>query len=170
MVPVFSVHAQTDAQAGGRTFQMFCAGCHGQDGLAVYEHAPSFSMGEHLQKDDRELLQSVIKGTGKHANAEGYRVGGKTGTAEKVVNGHYARSALLNSFLSTFPTDDPQYVVLVTLDEPQRVAATNNAYTAGANAAPTVGRIVARIGPILGVPPRLEEAAGQFDARLSATY
>ena len=64
VVPVLCAHAQTDAQAGGRTFQMFCAGCHGQDGLAVYEHAPSFSMGEHLQKDDRELLQSVIKGTG----------------------------------------------------------------------------------------------------------
>ena len=60
----FSANAQTDAEAGGRIFQMFCAGCHGQDGFARYEHAPSFAMGEHLQKDDRELLQSVLKGTG----------------------------------------------------------------------------------------------------------
>lgn len=60
----FSVNAQTDAAAGARIFLMFCAGCHGQDGFAAYEHAPSFSMGEHLQKDDRELLQSVLKGTG----------------------------------------------------------------------------------------------------------
>ena len=60
----FSASAETDAEAGGRIFQMFCAGCHGPDGLATYEHAPSFSMGENLQKDDRELLQSVIKGTG----------------------------------------------------------------------------------------------------------
>ncbi|MHA1517368.1 MAG: penicillin-binding transpeptidase domain-containing protein, partial [Alphaproteobacteria bacterium] len=119
----------------------------------------------------RKLMRmNVVRGTGKRANAEGYRVGGKTGTAEKVVNGRYARSALLNSFLSTFPTDDPQYVVLVTLDEPQRVAETNNAYTAGANAAPTVGRIIARIGPILGVPPRLDEVSGRFDAKVSATY
>jgi cell division protein FtsI (penicillin-binding protein 3) len=119
----------------------------------------------------RKLMRmNVVKGTGKRADAEGYRVGGKTGTAEKVVNGHYARSALLNSFLSTFPTDDPQYVVLVTLDEPQRVAATNNAHTAGVNAAPTVGRIIARIGPILGVPPRLDEAIDRFDAKVSATY
>jgi cell division protein FtsI (penicillin-binding protein 3) len=119
----------------------------------------------------RKLMRmNVVKGTGKRANAEGYRVGGKTGTAEKVVNGHYARSALLNSFLSTFPTDDPQYVVLVTLDEPQRVAATNNTHTAGSNAAPTVGRIIARIGPILGVPPRLDEAIDRFDAKVSATY
>lgn len=119
----------------------------------------------------RKLMRmNVVKGTGKRADAEGYRVGGKTGTAEKVVNGHYAESALLNSFLSTFPADDPQYVVLVTLDEPQRVAATNNTHTAGANAAPTVGRIVARIGPILGVPPRLEETIDRFDAKVSATY
>ena len=118
-----------------------------------------------------ELMRmNVVKGTGKRADAEGYRVGGKTGTAEKVVNGRYARSALLNSFLSAFPMDDPQYVALVTLDEPQRVAATNNAYTAGVNAAPTVGKIVARIAPILGVPPKLAAGEGQFDAKVSATY
>jgi cell division protein FtsI (penicillin-binding protein 3) len=116
------------------------------------------------------MRMNVVKGTGKRADAEGYRVGGKTGTAEKVVNGRYARSALLNSFLATFPTDDPQYVVLVTLDEPQRVAATNNAYTAGVNAAPTVGKVVARIAPILGVPPKLEAGQDRFDAKVSATY
>ena len=116
------------------------------------------------------LRKNVVKGTGKRANAEGYRVGGKTGTAEKVVGGRYSRSALLNSFLSVFPTDDPQYLVLVTLDEPQRVAATNGAYTAGVNAAPTVGRIIARIGPILGVPPKINYDASRFDAKVSATY
>ena len=64
----------------------------------------------------------------------------------------------LNSFLSVFhPADDPQYVVLVMLDEPQRVAVTKGYATAGWNAAPTVGKIVARIGPILGVPPKLED-------------
>ena len=65
---------------------------------------------------------NVLKGTAKRANAEGYRVGGKTGTAEKVVGGRYSTSALLTSFLSTFPTDAPEYLVLVMLDEPQRVA------------------------------------------------
>lgn len=116
------------------------------------------------------MRKNVVKGTGKRANAEGYRVGGKTGTAEKVVGGRYSRSALLNSFLSVFPTDDPQYVVLVTLDEPQRVAATNGAYTAGVNAAPTVGRVIARIGPILGVPPKLTDPLSRFDAKVSASY
>ena len=59
----FSAAAQPDADARARTFLMFCAGCHGQDGFAAYENAPSFSMGEQLQKDDRELLQSVLNGT-----------------------------------------------------------------------------------------------------------
>ena len=58
----FNVHARTDANAGARTFQMFCAGCHGHDGFAAYQNAPSFSMGERLQKDDRELLQTVLNG------------------------------------------------------------------------------------------------------------
>jgi len=116
------------------------------------------------------MRENVLRGSGKRANAEGYRVGGKTGTAEKVVNGRYARHSLLNSFLSVFPTDDPQYVVLVTLDEPQRVEATNYNSTAGVNAAPTVGKVVARIAPILGVPPMLGETALRFDAKRSATY
>ena len=116
------------------------------------------------------MRDNVLRGSGKGADAEGYRVGGKTGTAEKVVNGRYARHALLNSFLSVFPTEDPQYVVLVTLDEPQRVEATNFNSTAGVNAAPTVGKVVARIAPILGVPPKLDETASRFDAKRSATY
>jgi cell division protein FtsI (penicillin-binding protein 3) len=116
------------------------------------------------------MRMNVVKGTGKRANAEGYRVGGKTGTAEKVVHGRYSTSALLNSFLAAFPTDDPQYLVLVMLDEPQRVAASNHSATAGVNAAPTVGKIVARIGPILGVPPKLDGDERRFDAKVSATY
>jgi len=116
------------------------------------------------------MRDNVLRGSGKRADAEGYRVGGKTGTAEKVVNGRYARHALLNSFLSVFPTDDPQYVVLVTLDEPQRVEASNFNSTAGVNAAPTVGKVVARIAPILGVPPKLDETASRFDAKRSGTY
>ena len=116
------------------------------------------------------MRMNVVKGTGKRAEAPGYRVGGKTGTAEKVVGGRYSTSALLTSFLAAFPTDDPQYLVLVMLDEPQRVAASNGHATAGVNAAPTVGKIVARIGPILGVPPKLDADKGQFDALISASY
>jgi len=113
---------------------------------------------------------NVLKGTAKRAEAEGYRVGGKTGTAEKVVGGRYSTSALLTSFLAAFPTDAPEYVVLVMLDEPQRVAESSNHATAGVNAAPTAGNIIARIAPILGVAPRLEGDQRKFDAKVLASY
>ncbi len=113
---------------------------------------------------------NVLKGTAKRADAEGYRVGGKTGTAEKVVHGRYSTSALLTSFLAAFPTDAPEYVVLVMLDEPQRVPESSNQATAGVNAAPVVGKIVARIAPILGVTPQLEADQRKFDAKVLASY
>ncbi len=113
---------------------------------------------------------NVLKGTAKRAEAEGYRVGGKTGTAEKVVGGRYSTSALLTSFLAAFPTDAPEYSVLVMLDEPQRVAESSNHATAGVNAAPTAGNIIARIAPILGVAPRLEGDQRKFDAKVLASY
>jgi cell division protein FtsI (penicillin-binding protein 3) len=113
---------------------------------------------------------NVLKGTAKRAEAEGYRVGGKTGTAEKVVGGRYSTSALLTSFLAAFPTDAPEYCLLVMLDEPQRVAASSNQATAGVNAAPTAGKIVERIAPILGVAPRLEDEQRKFDAKVLASY
>jgi cell division protein FtsI (penicillin-binding protein 3) len=113
---------------------------------------------------------NVLKGTGKRATADGYRVGGKTGTAEKVVGGRYSTSALLTSFLSTFPTDAPEYLVLVMLDEPQRVPESSNQATAGVNAAPTAGKIIERIAPILGVAPRPEDEQRKFDAKVLASY
>ena len=82
---------------------------------------------------------NVLKGSGRQAAVPGYMVGGKTGTAEKVVNGRYSDTQRLNSFLAAFPIDDPQYVVLVVLDDPQR-AKEGGGTTAGSNAAPTVGR------------------------------
>lgn len=113
---------------------------------------------------------NVLKGTGKRANADGYRVGGKTGTADKVVGRHYSSSAVLTSFLSAFPADAPEYLVLVMIDEPQRVEATHFQATAGVNAAPTAGRIIERIGPILGVAPRREDDQHKFDAKALASY
>ena len=62
MLASFNVQAATEQAAGANTFLTFCSGCHGKDGFAAYEHAPSFSMGDRLQKDDRELLQSVLNG------------------------------------------------------------------------------------------------------------
>jgi cell division protein FtsI (penicillin-binding protein 3) len=121
-------------------------------------------------KHMRELLRlNVLKGSGRRAEAEGFRVGGKTGTAEKVVNGRYAKNQLLTSFLSVFPADAPKYVVLVMLDEPHGTEETKGKATAGLNAAPTTGRIIQRIAGLLGVTPKIESPRA-FDELLYASY
>ncbi|MEM7693948.1 MAG: penicillin-binding protein 2 [Pseudomonadota bacterium] len=105
----------------------------------------------------RELFAlNAAEGSGRRARVPGYNVGGKTGTAEKVVNGQYATDKRINSFLAAFPIDAPEYVVLVVLDEPQPEEGERYA-TAGLNAAPTVANIVSRIGPMLSVAPRFAE-------------
>ncbi|WP_299440801.1 penicillin-binding protein 2 [uncultured Rhodospira sp.] len=117
----------------------------------------------------RDLMRRVVTdGTGRNADVPGYRIGGKTGTAEKVVGRGYREKALMPSFIAAFPIDAPQYVVLATLDEPQGLPETHNFATAGWNAAPTVGAIIARIAPLLGVMPSLEAMANQEDIRLVA--
>lgn len=102
----------------------------------------------------RQLLRMiVVDGTGKKADAVGYRVGGKTGSAEKPGVGGYRRSSLVSTFAAAFPMDRPRYVIIAMLDEPQGTAATSGQRTAGWNAAPIVGRVVPRIGPLLGIMP-----------------
>lgn len=97
-------------------------------------------------------------GSGKNAAVEGYRVGGKTGTAEKVVKGRYSGDKRFNAFLAAFPIDDPKYVVLVVIDEPKAEEGKHGA-TAGMNAAPMVGNIIRRSAAILGVQPVFEDEA-----------
>lgn len=97
-------------------------------------------------------------GTGKRADVEGYRVGGKTGTAEIAGPGGYQEKAVIASFLAAFPMDAPRYVVLVSIFEPKGTSETDGEITAGRNAAPTAGRIIARIAPKLGVLPQTADA------------
>jgi cell division protein FtsI (penicillin-binding protein 3) len=102
----------------------------------------------------RSLLRLVVmKGTGKKADAPGYRIGGKTGTAQKLINGHYSQTINLTSFAGVFPMDDPRYVIVVMLDEPKATPETFGFTTAGWNVAPVVSRTVSRIAPMLGVTP-----------------
>jgi cell division protein FtsI (penicillin-binding protein 3) len=95
---------------------------------------------------------NAIHGTGSKAEAEapGLRVGGKTGTAEKAINGHYSRQKQVSSFASVFPTDGPlngpRYFVLVLLDEPS-----GGITTGGMVSAPPAGRVINRIAPFLNV-------------------
>ncbi|MDQ0510224.1 cell division protein FtsI (penicillin-binding protein 3) [Angulomicrobium amanitiforme] len=105
----------------------------------------------------RYLLRlNAEKGSASKMNeqAAGYYAGGKTGTAEKVVNGRYSKTKLLTTFTGVFPMDDPHYLVLVMLDEPQAVPGTYGFATAGWNAGPATGKIISRIAPLLGIMPR----------------
>lgn len=116
--------------------------------------APKRVMSAQTSKSMRHLMRLVVsEGTGRRADVVGYPVLGKTGTAEKAIKGGYSRKALLTSFLSAFPADNPRYAMLVMLDEPQGTKATYNFATAGWNAAPLTGRIVRRIAPMLGLKP-----------------
>jgi cell division protein FtsI (penicillin-binding protein 3) len=102
----------------------------------------------------RQLLRMIVQyGTGRKANAPGFRIGGKTGSAEKPGAGGYHASSLIATFAAAFPMDRPRYVVIAMLDEPQGTAATSGQRTAAWNAAPIVARVVPRIGPLLGIMP-----------------
>ncbi|NVJ99423.1 MAG: penicillin-binding protein 2 [Alphaproteobacteria bacterium] len=114
---------------------------------------------EGTSRKIRQLLRlAVTKGTGGRADAVGYRVGGKTGTAEKPIAGGYDRKALISSFVGVFPMDDPQYVVFALLDEPRGTKETFGYRAGGWVAAPVVKNVILRTAPLLGVAPKREDA------------
>jgi len=108
---------------------------------------------------------NVEKGSGRRAEVKGFRVGGKTGTAEKIINGRYTSGVRFNAFVATFPVDDPQYVVLAVVDEPKPEEG-QTAATAGMNAAPVVAGIIRRSAAALGVRPTF----GDDDAMMLVSY
>lgn len=108
------------------------------------------------------------QGSASKADVIGYRVGGKTGTAEKVLNGRYSKDNRITSFIGAFPMDDPQYLVLVMLDEPKATKDTYGFATAGWNAVPTAGKVIERIAPMLGIEPVLSPEDFEKLAKLEA--
>ena len=104
----------------------------------------------------RQLLRLIVTdGTGRKAEAPGYRVGGKTGTGEKPGAGGYLRNVNVSTFAAAFPMDAPRYVIVAMLDSSKRVAANSFQTTAAYTAAPVVSRVISRTGPLLGVSPDL---------------
>lgn len=102
------------------------------------------------------MRQVVAEGTGRNADTVAYPVGGKTGTAEKVGGRGYKQKALVSSFIGAFPIDDPKFVILAMLDEPQGTKETYGYATGGWVAAPVVKAVVSQAGALLGLPPRSE--------------
>jgi cell division protein FtsI (penicillin-binding protein 3) len=116
-----------------------------------------------VKKETSDKIRYLMRlnaeiGTAKTADqiAKGYYIGGKTGTSEKVVNGRYAKKLVLNSFTAVLPADNPQFQVLVMLDEPKALPETHGFITSGWNAVPTGGKVIERIAPLLGIVPRFD--------------
>jgi cell division protein FtsI (penicillin-binding protein 3) len=137
---------------------------HLADGMATlvnggYKIQPTLlmSVADKKQRGDRIIRQetsdhmralfrlTVSQGTGNHADIDGYRVGGKTGTAEKPKGGRYASRAKISTFAGAFPMDAPRYIVIASLDEPKGVG------TGGLVSAPIVANLILRAAPSLGV-------------------
>jgi len=129
------------------------------DAEPLYERVLQPSTSEAI----RYLMRlNALEGSGSQANRAslGYRVGGKTGTAEKVVDGRYSSSKVTNFFASAFPMDDPRYAMLIMVDEPKRENPQSGT-TAGWNAGNVTGRIVQRVAPMLGIAPDFSEILDQ---------
>jgi cell division protein FtsI (penicillin-binding protein 3) len=105
---------------------------------------------------------NALEGSGSQMNkaAQGYRAGGKTGTAEKVVDGRYSSSKVTNFFASAFPLDNPRYAMVIVVDEPKKENPQSGT-TAGWNAGAITGRVIQRIAPMLGVAPEFSEILDQ---------
>lgn len=119
-------------------------------------HSPERILSAPASAAMRALMRLNVTdphGTGRRADVPGYEVGGKTGTAEIATKAGYAEKRVLSSFVAAFPMSRPKYLVMVTLFEPHGTAETDGEITAGTNAAPTAGRIIARIAPQLGLLP-----------------
>ncbi len=118
----------------------------------------------------RKLYRLVVTdGTGKKAAVNGYMVGGKTGTAEKIVDGKYDHKARISSYIAAFPMTKPKYVVLIVLDEPRGNASTFNIATGGMTAAPITSRVIHRIAPMMGVIP-VDEQDEAIKKRFAIDY
>jgi len=131
------------------------------DGVRIMQQSTSDMM--------RKLMTNVVLfGTGKNAAVPGYVVGGKTGTAQVVgPHGGYLKHTNNASFLAVFPMEDPQYVIYMLVLQPKPDATTYGFTTGGYIAAPGVGRIIARIGPMLGIMPATGDQLAQLDAQLT---
>jgi len=108
---------------------------------------------EKTSADMRYLFSwNGTKGSGRAAQVEGFGVGGKTGTADKVINGRYAKDINFNAFVAAFPMDKPRYVVLSIIDAPR--TGEHGGRTAASTAAPMIKEIITRTAPLLGIKPR----------------
>ena len=96
------------------------------------------------------------KGSAKAVDIRGYFVGGKTGTADKIIHGHYAKDRVFTTFMAIAPSDKPKYLFLTLMDEPEGLPETHGYRTAAWNSGAGTGKIIERTANRLNLPPRLD--------------
>jgi cell division protein FtsI (penicillin-binding protein 3) len=129
------------------------------EALAVAHRVVSPQTSESM----RYLMRSnATHGSASLANVPGYYVGGKTGTADKIVHGHYSNDRVFTTFMAITPADKPKYLYMVLYDEPQALPEDGGYHTAAHNAGRTTGRLIERVEPLIGDPPLAEPPAQPF--------
>lgn len=162
VTPIQQITAVSAAINGGKLFQPYVAKSWIQPdtGMVLEEKGPELVrqvISAETSKKVREALEKVVaQGTGQKAFLDGYRVGGKTGTAQKVVNGRYSPNEHIVSFIGFAPADDPQLIVYVAVDNPQGIQ------FGGVVAAPIVRNILADALPYLGIKPRTKQVEKEY--------
>jgi len=125
----------------------------------------------NTSKQMRKLLRGVVvEGSGKGANVAGYEVAGKTGTAQKLVDGKYIDKKVMTSFLATFPISNPKYALFLMMDEPKATKETWGFVTSGWNTVPTAGKIIAAIAPQLNLPANDDIYESRRERIIDAAY
>jgi cell division protein FtsI (penicillin-binding protein 3) len=153
VAPLQAVSAIGALMNGGRLIPPTFLKRSEQDAMALAKQVVKPETSEKM----RYLMRlNVEKGTATKADVKGYYVGGKTGTSEKVVGGRYSKTKVLTSFTAVIPADQPRYLLLIMLDEPQATPETHGFATSGWNAVPVGGAVINRVAPLLGLEPRFE--------------
>ncbi|RYB02900.1 peptidoglycan D,D-transpeptidase FtsI family protein [Lichenibacterium ramalinae] len=118
-----------------------------------------------VSEDLRYLMRlNATLGSAKKANVPGYFAGGKTGTADKLINGHYAKNRVNTTFMSVVPADHPKYLFFVMMEDPQAAEGTYGFHTAAWNSGDVCGKIMERVAPLLNLPPNLNLPTDPFPA------
>ncbi len=118
------------------------------------------------------MRANATHGSAGFANIPGYYVGGKTGTADKIIHGHYSQDKVFTTFMAITPADKPKYLYLVLFDQPQGLPEDGGYHTAAHNAGRVTGRLIERVEPLEGVPPASQFPTQPFPllARLGYGY
>jgi stage V sporulation protein D (sporulation-specific penicillin-binding protein) len=162
VTPIQQITAVSAAINGGKLFTPYVSKSwiHPETGTVLEETKPQLVrqvISPETSKIVREALEKVVaQGTGRNAFLDGYRVGGKTGTAQKVVNGRYSPNEHIVSFIGFAPADKPELIVYVAVDNPQGIQ------FGGLVAAPIVRAIMADALPSLGIAPRTKQVEKEY--------